>query len=160
RDLTGDSGNDDATIKAKLSSAESNDLPDSAFAYIESGGEKDSEGKTTPRKLRHFKIHDKAHDDNAAARIAQGAKFGDKALPKVKAAQAKFGEDNASKGAIQDALSGTATPQEAGHDPSPGHSGLKGPVTAGAQQLPEPRTAQGGQSTYTIPAEDKQDLTA
>lgn len=145
--------------KAKLSSAELNDLPDSAFAHIEPGGTKDSEGKTTPRSKRHFAIHDKAHADNAAARIAQGAEFGDKALPKVKAAQAKFGEDNASKGQVQDALQGTATPERAGYDPSTGQSSLAGPVTAGAQQLPEPRSAGGGASTYTMPAEDKQDLT-
>lgn len=159
RDLTGDAENDDATIKAKLSSAEQNDLPDSAFAHIESGGEKDESGKTTPRSKRHFPVHDEAHVRNALARAPQSP-FGDKAMPKIKAAAKKFGIDVAEKGAVQDALDGTATPQEAGHDPSTGRSGLAGPVTAGAQQLPEPRTAQGGQSTYTIPAEDKQDLTA
>lgn len=84
---------EDEVEKAELSSADLNDLPDSAFAFIEAGGKKDSEGKTTPRKLRHFAIHDKAHADNAAARIAQGAKFGDQAKPKVEAAQRKFGED-------------------------------------------------------------------
>lgn len=83
----------DDVAKAKLSSAELNDLPDSAFAYIEPGGTKDDGGKTTPRKLRHFAIHDKAHADDAAARIAQGAEFGDKAKGKVEAAQRKFGED-------------------------------------------------------------------
>jgi hypothetical protein len=31
-----------------------NKLPDEAFAYIESGGEKDEQGKTTPRSLRHL----------------------------------------------------------------------------------------------------------
>ena len=83
--------------KADMSAKSLNDLPDSAFAYIESGGEKDDEGKTTPRSLRHFAIHDKAHADNAAARIAQGAKFGDEAKPKVEAAQRKFGEKNVAK---------------------------------------------------------------
>jgi len=78
--------------KADLSTKDLNDLPDSAFAYIEPGGSKDSEGKTTPRSKRHFAIHDKAHADNAAARIAQGAKFGDQAKAKVEAAQKKFGE--------------------------------------------------------------------
>ena len=34
------------------------DLPDSAFLYIEAGGEKDSSGKTTPRTLRHFPVRD------------------------------------------------------------------------------------------------------
>ena len=78
---------------AQMATADINDLPDSAFAYIEPGGSKDSGGKTVPRSLRHFPVHDKAHADNAAARIAQGAQFGKEALPKVKAAQAKFGED-------------------------------------------------------------------
>jgi HK97 family phage prohead protease len=82
--------------RAPMPTADQNDLPDSAFAYIEPGGTRDSSGRTTPRNLRHFPIHDKAHADNAAARIAQGAKFGKEALPKVKAAQAKFGEDTGS----------------------------------------------------------------
>lgn len=88
--------------KAELSTADLNDLPDSAFAYVEPGGKKDSEGKTVPRKLRHFAIHDKAHADNAAARIAQGAKFGDKAKAKVEAAQRKFGEDVSKESAVPD----------------------------------------------------------
>ena len=78
---------------ADLSGSERDNLPDSAFAYIEPGGTKDASGRTTPRSLRHFPIHDKAHADNAAARIAQGAEFGKEALPKVKAAQKKFGSD-------------------------------------------------------------------
>ena len=45
-----------------MSSASINDLPDSDFAYIEPGGTKDSGGKTTPRSLRHFPIHDEAHE--------------------------------------------------------------------------------------------------
>src|SRR5215469_12159945 len=76
-----------------MGTASINDLDDSDFAYIEPGGAKDASGKTVPRSLRHFPIHDKAHADDAAARIAQGAKFGKEALPKVKAAQEKFGED-------------------------------------------------------------------
>lgn len=86
-------------VKAKLSTSAINDLPDSAFAYIEPGGTKDESGKTTPRSKRHFPVHDKAHADDAASRIAQGAKFGDKAKPKVEAAQRKFGEDT-SKSAV------------------------------------------------------------
>jgi Escherichia/Staphylococcus phage prohead protease len=87
-----------AEDRAALAAASINDLPDSAFAYIEPGGTKDSGGKTVPRSLRHFPIHDKAHADNAAARIAQGAEFGKEALPKVKAAQKKFGETSDSDG--------------------------------------------------------------
>jgi len=72
--------------------ADINDLPDSDFAYIESGGSKDGEGKTTPRSLRHFPIHDAAHVRNALARASQSP-FGDKALPAIKAAAKKFGID-------------------------------------------------------------------
>jgi HK97 family phage prohead protease len=82
--------------RAEMSTQDINDLPDSDFAFIESGGSKDSSGKTVPRSLRHFPVHDKAHADNAAARIAQGAQFGKEALPKVRAAQKKFGEDGGS----------------------------------------------------------------
>ncbi|WP_304459002.1 hypothetical protein [Alicyclobacillus sendaiensis] len=54
-----------------------NDLPDSAFAYIEPGGKKDDEGKTTPRSLRHLPYKDKdgkidpAHVRNALAHLDQ-----------------------------------------------------------------------------------------
>jgi hypothetical protein len=82
---------------AELSTSDINDLPDSAFGYVEPGGSKDASGKTVPRSLRHFPIHDKAHADNAAARIAQGAKFGKEALSKVKAAQKRFGESDSGR---------------------------------------------------------------
>ena len=55
----------------KLSSKEVNNLPDSDFAYISPGGTKDSEGKTTPRSLRHLPIPDAAHVRNALARLNQ-----------------------------------------------------------------------------------------
>jgi hypothetical protein len=51
-----------------------NDLPDSSFALIESGGKKDREGKTVPRSLRHLPYKDKngkidiPHLRNAMAR--------------------------------------------------------------------------------------------
>jgi len=72
-----------------------NSLPDSCFAYIESGGQKDSEGKTVPRSLRHFPYKDAsgkvdpAHVRNALARIPQSnlpqaAK--DAALAKIRSA--------------------------------------------------------------------------
>lgn len=35
-----------------------NSLPDSAFLYVEPGGSKDKEGKTTPRSLRHLPYRD------------------------------------------------------------------------------------------------------
>lgn len=89
---------------AEMSSASQNDLPDSAFAHVESGGEKDDSGKTTPRSLRHYPVHDKAHADNAAARAAQQIDKGGKAadiaraaLPKIRAAQKRFGSKAASE---------------------------------------------------------------
>jgi len=61
-----------------------NSLPDAAFAYIEPGGEKDEDGKTTPRSLRHLPHHnssvtsgaehdtvDLPHLRNALARLEQ-----------------------------------------------------------------------------------------
>lgn len=67
----------DGDLKAVWTAAYINDLPDSAFLYIESGGEKDSEGKTTPRSLRHFPVKDAngsvdmPHLRNALSRIPQ-----------------------------------------------------------------------------------------
>lgn len=74
---------------AAMSSGAINDLPDSDFAYIEQGGKKDDSGKTTPRSLRHFPIHDEAHVRNALSRAPQSP-FGDKAMPAIKAAAKKF----------------------------------------------------------------------
>ena len=72
-------GLDDDTRKmfAVWSTAFVNNLPDSAFLYVESGGKKDSEGKTTPRSLRHLPYKgtdgkiDLPHLRNAIARIPQ-----------------------------------------------------------------------------------------
>jgi hypothetical protein len=64
-------------VKAVWSAAYKNDLPDSAFLFVESGGEKDSEGKTTPRSLRHLPYKDKEgnvsleHVQNAISRASQ-----------------------------------------------------------------------------------------
>ena len=80
---------DDEVAKAELSSAEENDLPDSAFAYVEPG-EKDDEGKTVPRSNRHFNVSDEAHVRNALARLSQSP-FEEKARPKVEAAARRLG---------------------------------------------------------------------
>jgi hypothetical protein len=148
-----------------LSAADRDKMPASSFAYVDAAGGK------------HLPVHDKGHVQAAMGRLGQqdfsGAKGSAadakaKAARKIKAAAKTHGIDvdedsdvaqTASKGAVQDALGGTATPERAGYDPSTGRSGVAGPVTTGARQLPEPRTAGGGKSTYTIPAEDKQDLT-
>ena len=76
--------------RAALTSASINDLPDSAFAFIESGGKKDASGKTIPRSLRHFPVHDEAHARNALARASQSP-FGKLAMSKIMAAARKFG---------------------------------------------------------------------
>jgi hypothetical protein len=63
--------------KAVWSTAFINDLPDTAFLYIAPGGQKDDEGKTTPRSLRYFPVRgadgklDAAHVRNALSRIPQ-----------------------------------------------------------------------------------------
>lgn len=77
-------------VRAEMSGASINDLPDSAFAYIEPGGHKDADGRTAPRSLRHFPIHDAAHVRNALARARQSP-FGAKAMPKIREAAKKFG---------------------------------------------------------------------
>lgn len=80
----------DSVSLAAMPTASINDLPDSAFAYIEPGGKKDAQGKTVPRSLRHFPVHDAAHARNALARAPQSP-FGDKAMAKIRAACKKFG---------------------------------------------------------------------
>jgi hypothetical protein len=63
--------------KAVWTTAFVNDLPDSSFLYIESGGKKDADGKTEPRSLRHLPYKDSSgkvdmpHLRNAIARIPQ-----------------------------------------------------------------------------------------
>lgn len=53
-----------------------NDLPDSAFALVESGGKKDETGRTVPRSLRHLPYKDSKgsidlpHLRNAIARVS------------------------------------------------------------------------------------------
>lgn len=72
-----------------------NDLPDSAFLYIESGGSKDSEGKTTPRSLRHLPYKDKSgkvdipHVKNAISRASQIKLKDGKKISTAKASELK-----------------------------------------------------------------------
>jgi cation transport regulator ChaB len=64
---------------AEWTKAYINELPDSSFAYIEPGGEKDEGGKTKPRGLRHLPYKDKdgkvdlPHLRNALARLPQSS---------------------------------------------------------------------------------------
>jgi phage head maturation protease len=61
---------------AEWDTAYINDLPDTAFACIDAGGDKE-DGKTVPRSLRHYPHHnaagdvDRPHLTNALARVAQ-----------------------------------------------------------------------------------------
>jgi len=74
----------DALRKAEWTTAYINTLPDAAFAIILPGGEKDEDGKTTPRSLRKLPHHDglvenpndddsvdRPHLNNALARLDQ-----------------------------------------------------------------------------------------
>jgi HK97 family phage prohead protease len=79
-----------ALERSQMSAADINDLPDDAFAYIEEGGSKDEHGRTVPRSLRHFPIHDEAHVRNALSRAPQSP-FGDKAMPKIRKAAKRMG---------------------------------------------------------------------
>ena len=61
--------------RATWTAAFINTLPDESFAHISPGGEKDADGKTTPRSLRHLPYKDAsgkpdaAHTRNALARL-------------------------------------------------------------------------------------------
>jgi hypothetical protein len=67
----------ESVFKAVLTTELENSLPDSAFAWVEDGGKKDDEGKTTPRSLRHLPYKnsrgesDLSHVRNALARLSQ-----------------------------------------------------------------------------------------
>ena len=77
---------------AVWSTAYVNTLPDSSFFYIEAGGEKDEEGKTKPRSLRHLPYKDEngkvdlPHLRNAIARAPQVKGLAEE---KVKSIQAR-----------------------------------------------------------------------
>ncbi|KLU66311.1 hypothetical protein DEAC_c17100 [Desulfosporosinus acididurans] len=75
-------------------------LPDSSFAHISPGGKKDSEGKTTPRSLRHLPYKDsdgkpnEAHVKDALARLDQTqipASAKEEAFGKLKGAAKELG---------------------------------------------------------------------
>jgi HK97 family phage prohead protease len=55
-----------AALKADDGKTHPNALPDSAFLYVQAGGQLDDEGKTVPRTYRHFAYRDAAGDIDAA----------------------------------------------------------------------------------------------
>lgn len=167
-------GDDDSAEKAAMSSADQNDLPDSAFAHIEAGGKKDADGKTTPRSLRHFPIHDAAHVRNALARVSQSP-FGAKALPKITAAAKKFGikvtksrvEKGVAYAEFEAVEKSPGNPPEAmeveAHAPlieGSGKSGLSGVAVVGVTPTnTDPPKPLAGETPYMIPAEAGLDTT-
>src|SRR5574341_198063 len=78
-------------MKAVWSTAKKNNLPDSSFLHILSGGKKDDEGKTTPRSLRMFPYKDESgkidlpHLRNAIARIPQSNRIDDATKKRLQA---------------------------------------------------------------------------
>jgi len=110
-----------SVAKAELSGKSKNDLPDSAFAHIESGGKKDADGKTTPRSLRHYPVQDKAHAKDALGRAQAQINSGDAdakriaraALPKIRSAAKKFGVE-VSKEAGDDVAAAAVTKADPG----------------------------------------------
>jgi hypothetical protein len=76
-DLSPEPDSEEMDSEAVWTSSYVSNLPDSSFAWIEPGGKKDSEGKTTPRSLRHLPYKDSsgkpdaAHVRNALARFSQ-----------------------------------------------------------------------------------------
>lgn len=116
--------------KATWSTAYVNDLPDSAFLYIEPGGKKDSDGRTEPRSLRHFPFKDAdgkidvAHLRNAISRIPQAKIPEDKKKPLQEHAQRMLAE--ATKGLVYDDATDSYV------DPATGEHGPNGPARKGA----------------------------
>lgn len=85
-------------VKDILFSPGDDDLPDSAFAFIEPGAKKDESGRTAPRSLRHYPVHDKAHTTKTLASVSKMLKKGGKgadvarsALPKIVEAAKRMG---------------------------------------------------------------------
>jgi hypothetical protein len=107
--------------KAVWSTAYINDLPDSAFLYIESGGRKDEDGKTVPRTLRHFPIYDDEgnldlpHLRNAIARIPQAR------IPGLTASDLSMLQDKARR-MLEEAQKGTPSPPSDKRDTHVGES--------------------------------------
>lgn len=86
-----------------------NDLPDKSFAYVEGGGEKDEQGKTVPRTLRHMPYRNAdgsvnlSHLRNALARLDQTslspeAKAQARKILEKAAEEAGVGEDEDGQG--------------------------------------------------------------
>jgi hypothetical protein len=142
---------------AVWSTAFVNGLPDSSFLYVESGGKKDSEGKTSPRSLRHLPYKDGSgkidlpHLRNAIARIPQMTGISDslKSSLQARARRLLGGQKKASELSDDIALA-VGVLMEAGFDvefseaawehSEPGTGPT--PQFGGAQGQPDPGTGQ------------------
>lgn len=149
----------DEITKAPMSTADQNDLPDSAFAYIEPGGKKDESGKTTPRSLRHFPVNDAAHVRDALSRAPQSP-FGDKAMPKIRAAAKKFSIDVSKEAGMAAAV--TKDMNDIGPDLDDGVDGLDPtvPLAAPEEMAPGDPTDPGSPAWESIDAATAQKWTA
>jgi hypothetical protein len=132
-----------------------NSLPDSCFLYIEPGGSKDSEGKTTPRSKRHLPYKnangsiDLPHLRNAIARIPQMKGISD-ALKNTLQAKARRLLGGTTKAASEQAMKDAhelLTQKgfhviEASETAAQEHSdpGIGVPLYASAQEQPDPGT--------------------
>jgi len=99
---------------AQWTAAYINSLPDGSFAFIEDGGSKDAENKTTPRSLRHLPYKDASgkvdlpHLRNALARLPQSSLSAEakaKAQRKLEAAARSAGVGDYGKSAWSALLS-------------------------------------------------------
>ncbi len=146
-------------VNKELTAAERNEMPTKSFAFVDAKGGK------------HLPIHDKAHAKSALVRFKSTDFTGadkpvaakQKAAAKIKSAAESHGIEvdpesdvatAAKKGAVQDALDGTQTPQEAGHLAT-GHSSTVGSITAGTVAPTDPAQTLGGATTTSIPDEAK-----
>lgn len=95
-------------MKAVWSTSMVNDLPDSAFLMISPGGQKDSDGKTVPRDLRHLPYKgpdgavDLPHLRDAIGRIPQMKGVDDAAKARLQARARKMLEDAGSGKSVEE----------------------------------------------------------
>lgn len=154
----------EVTSKA-LTAAERKEMPSKAFAFVDENGGK------------HLPVHDKAHTKAALSQFSKTDFTGAtkpvaakaKAAAKIKAAAEQHGievsDDHpvagaAKKGAVQDGLNGTATPQEAGHLSTAQSSapGSEQKIQTGTRPGPSSSsTTLGGATTAEIPDVTKVD---
>lgn len=130
--------------RAEWTTAFINDLPDSSFAYIESGGEKDEDGKTTPRSLRHFPHHDAdggidiPHLRNALARAPQSP-FEDKVMSHLERHARAEGIGDRASGDVKETRSWPlAEVRVIGSDEGPTISGYAAVFNAPSETLSDP----------------------